>query len=118
MDKLDKIFELQKQLDERIERDHNVKFTRDEWIQKEMLAIISELSEALSETNFKWWKVPKEVDDDALREELIDVLHFFISLCIRCGLSADSMFEIYTAKNRENIKRQDGTSDKKGYKAD
>ena len=118
MDKLEKIFELQKQLDERIERDHDIHFTRDEWIQKDMLAIISELSEALMETNFKWWKVPREVDDDKLQEELIDVLHFFISLCIRCGLTADSMFEIYTDKNKENIKRQDGTSDKKGYKAE
>jgi len=118
MDKLDRIFELQAKLDERIEREHNIDFSRDEWIQKEMLAIISELSEALMETNFKWWKNPRETDDAKLREELIDVLHFFVSLCIRCGLTADSMYEIYMAKNEENNKRQDGTSEKKGYKAE
>ena len=118
MDKLDRIFALQKELDDRIEREHHIDFSRDEWIQKDMLAIISELSEALMETNFKWWKNPHETDDNKLREELIDVLHFFVSLCIRCGITSDSMFELYAAKNNENNKRQDGTSDKKGYKAE
>lgn len=117
MDKLDKIFEMQKALDDKIECEHGIDFSRDEWIQKDMLAIISELSEALMETNFKWWKQPKEVDNDKLHEELIDVLHFFISLCLRCGLDADKMYSIYVGKNEENIKRQNGESDKKGYKA-
>lgn len=118
MDKLDRIFELQRQLDERIERNHNVNFTFDEWVQKDMLAIICEMSEALTETNFKWWKNEKTVDGSKLQEELIDVLHFFVSLCIRCGLDADSMFEIYMSKNAENIRRQNGESEKTGYKAE
>lgn len=117
MDKLDEIFELQKSLDDKIEVEHKISFTRDEWIQKDMLAIMSELSEALMETNFKWWKNPKEVDEEKLHEELIDVLHFFVSLCIRCGLDADKMYEKYKGKHRENVKRQEGTSERTGYKA-
>lgn len=116
MDKLDRIFEMQHMLDKKIEDERGLDFTRDEWIQKVMLAMISELSEALMETNFKWWKNECPVDEEKLHEELIDVLHFFISLCIRCGLDSQKMFDIYMAKNNENVKRQNGESDKKGYK--
>ncbi|MBQ9950104.1 MAG: dUTPase [Clostridia bacterium] len=115
MDKLDRIFALQAELDAKIEKEHDIHFTRDEWVQKEMLAIISELSEALMETNFKWWKNPKETDDEKLHEELIDVLHFFVSLCLRCGLDAEKLYEVYVSKNEENIKRQKGLSEKGGY---
>ena len=118
MDKLDKIFELQKELDAKIEREHEVNFSREEWIQKDMLAIISELSEVLAETNFKWWKVSHEVDDDKLCEELIDVLHFFVSLCLHCGMDADKLMYIYIQNNLENIKRQNGESEKTGYKVE
>ena len=70
MDKLDMIFELQQQLNSDIETRRNLSFSREEWMQKEVLAMISELSEVLDEVNFKWWKNPKPVDDDALRVNL------------------------------------------------
>lgn len=117
-DRLDLIFQMQKKLDDKIQTERNIEFSSDEWIQKEILAIISELSEVLMETNFKWWKNDKIVDKNKLHEELIDVLHFYVSLCIRCGLDSDTLYDVYIKKNQENINRQDGKSDKYGYKPD
>ena len=116
MDKLDVIFDLQKTLNDDIVRRRNLSGISDtEWIQKNVLAMVSELGELLDETNFKWWKNPKEIDEGALKEELIDILHFYVSMCLRAGMTAEELFEIYKAKNQENFDRQYGRSSKKGY---
>jgi len=57
LDKLDVIFQLQQSLDQDIVERRNLDFSREEWMQKEVLAMISELSEVLDEVNFKWWKI-------------------------------------------------------------
>ena len=114
-DKLDVIFELQKALDTDIQERRGLDFTMEQWLQKDVLAMISELAELLDEVNFKWWKNAKPVDEPALHGELVDILHFFISMCIRAGMSAEDLFEGYIAKNKENFDRQNGRSAKKGY---
>lgn len=114
-DKLEVIFELQKKLDSDIQERRNLDFTMEEWLQKDVLAMVSELSELLDEVNFKWWKNKKPVDEEALHGELVDILHFFISMCIRSGMDADKLYEGYIAKNKENFDRQYGRSQKKGY---
>lgn len=118
MDKLAVIFELQKALDDDIASRRGLDFTREQWIQKDVLAMLSELAELLDEVNFKWWKNAKPIDEAALHGELVDILHFFISMCIRAGLDADRLFEGYIAKNKENFDRQYGRSQKKGYAVD
>lgn len=115
MDKLDVIFQLQQSLDEDIVARRNLDFPKEVWMQKEVLAMISELSEVLDEVNFKWWKNPKPLDDAALKGELVDVLHFFVSMCLKSGMSAQELFELYKAKNQENFDRQYGRSQKQGY---
>ena len=115
MDKLDVIFQLQESLDSDIASRRNLSYSREEWMQKEVLAMISELSEVLAEVNFKWWKNPKPVDDDALKGELVDVLHFFVSMCLKSGMTAEELFSRYKAKNQENFDRQYGRSQKQGY---
>ncbi len=117
MDKLDEIFRMQQKLNEDIiARRGLTGISDEEWIQKQVLATLSELAELLDEVNFKWWKNPKPVNKDAVQEELTDILHFFISMCLRAGMDAQTLFDRYVEKNRENFKRQDGTSEKKGYK--
>ena len=115
MDKLDTIFAMQKGLDEEIAALRKLDYPQEVWIQKGVLAMISELSEVLDEVNFKWWKNPKELNEHAIKEELVDVLHFFVGMCIRSGMTADELYRIYTEKNRENYDRQYGKSEKKGY---
>lgn len=115
MDKLDVIFQLQQSLDDDIVARRNLNYSREEWMQKEVLAMISELSEVLDEVNFKWWKNPKPVDDAALKGEIVDILHFFVSMCLKSGMSAEELFTLYKAKNQENFDRQYGRSQKQGY---
>ena len=116
MDKLDTIFQMQQKLNEDIVARRGLEGISDEeWIQKQTLAMLSEMAELLDEVNFKWWKNPKPVNQDAVREELTDILHFFISMCLRAGMDAQDLFDRYLAKNEENFKRQLGTSEKPGY---
>jgi len=115
LDKLDVIFQMQQSLNEDIESRRDISFTREEWMQKEVLAMISELSEVLDEVNFKWWKNAKPIDDASLKGELVDVLHFFVSMCLKSGMTADELFALYKAKNQENFDRQYGRSQKQGY---
>ncbi|MGI6701585.1 MAG: dUTPase [Christensenellales bacterium] len=118
-DKLDIIFEMQKQLDTDIENNRNLKdIPADKWIQKQTLAILSELAELLDEVNFKWWKNPKEINQANIKEELVDILHFFVGMCLRAGMTPDELFNIYVGKNKENFDRQYGKSSKKGYEID
>jgi len=118
MEKLERIFELQKMLNQDIvERRSLQGITKEEWIQKQTLAMISELSELLDEVNFKWWKNKKEVDEQLVKEELVDILHFFVSMCLVYDMSADELYSMYMDKNKENFSRQNGTSQKQGYDA-
>ena len=117
MDKLETIFTMQKALDDDIVRLRNLDYPKDVWLQKEVLAMVSELSEVLDEVNFKWWKNPKELDDDAIKGELVDVLHFFVSMCLKSGMSAEELYNRYLEKNKENFDRQYGRSKKPGYEA-
>lgn len=116
MDKLEKIFALQKSFNDDVIRTRGLTHvTDDEWIQKYMMAMFVEMGEMMNETNYKWWKNPKTVDQGAIKEELVDVLHFFVSVCLRAGMSAEELYNLYLQKNQENILRQQGKSDKKGY---
>ncbi|MDE7395736.1 MAG: dUTPase [Clostridiales bacterium] len=120
MDKLDAIFEKQKALDAFISDARHLENGAEngissEWMQRKAIALLVELTEVLNEVNYKWWKNPKEIDANAVKEELVDVLHFFVSMCLSAGLTADELFARYAEKNKENVARQNGTSAKKGY---
>ena len=118
MDKLETIFELQKKFDDDlISRRGLENITMEEWIQKETLALMSELAELIDEANFKWWKNKKETDVDLIKGELVDILHFFVSMCIKSGMDAEELCRRYIDKNRENFNRQNGKSEKKGYES-
>ena len=114
-DRLEMIFRLQKTLDEDIMERRKLDFPYEVWMQKDILACMDELTELLNELNWKWWKNEKPLDPDAIKGELVDVLHFFVSMCIRSGMDAQALFDGYIEKNRENFDRQYGRSEKKGY---
>ena len=115
MDKLEHIFELQKGFQDKLRVERGLNFSQEEWIQKQTLAMISELAELLEEVNFKWWKNPHELNQANIREELSDILHFFISMCLEAGMTADTSWQIDGETVSDFIARQDGTSQKHGY---
>lgn len=118
MEMLERIFYMQNLFDSDLIKNRNLEFSKEEWIQKEVLAIVSELAELLAEVNFKWWKNPKPVNDDNVKDELVDILHFFTAACIRSGMDAKELYERYMRKNKENFDRQYGKSQKHGYELD
>lgn len=112
---LKEIFELQDKFDRAVVEHRGLDYSREVWIQKEILAIISELSEVLDEVNFKWWKDPQPLDGNRLKEEIVDVLHFFVSMCLKAGIGPEELHQAYLLKNQENFARQRGQSEKEGY---
>lgn len=115
-DKLDTIFYMQELFDKDVIKNRGLEgITPEQWIQKQTLAMVSELAELLDEVNFKWWKNPKEIDYSLVKGELVDILHFFTGMCLRVGMTADELYERYLEKNKENFDRQYGKSLKKGY---
>ena len=74
------------------------------------LAHRQEASEAIDSLNWKWWK--KESDDwDNIKVELVDMLHFWVSMCTVSGMDANEVLDLYFKKNKLNHKRQE-----EGYK--
>ena len=116
MDKLDLIFQMQSKLDADILERRNLHgISREEWIQKETLAMMDELSELINEVNYKWWKNPKPIDDNLIKGELVDILHFFVSMCLKMDMTGEELYNLYMQKNQENFDRQNGLSEKAGY---
>ncbi len=115
MDKLDEIFAKQKQFDEFLAEQRGLNFDTEAWMQKEVLAMVSELAELLDEVNFKWWKNPKQLDENRVKEEVVDLLHFFVSMCHKIGMDSNELYQRYVDKNQVNFERQQGKTDKPGY---
>lgn len=114
-DRLADIFLRQAELDEEIARLRGLDFPAEVWAEKLSLALTAELFEVLEALNFKWWKNPEPVQAEAVREELADVLHFFVSLCLHLGVGPEELYEAYVRKQRENLARQRGRSSRPGY---
>ena len=118
VDKLERIFEMQACFQKDLVARRNLQdIPMEKWMQMQTLAMVSELAELIDEVNFKWWKNPKPVDGDRVKEELVDILHFFVSMCLNSGMSAQELFDRYIEKNQENFDRQNGLSQKKGYES-
>lgn len=118
---LDDVFNLQIQLNERINPTLYADILKDPELRREQflkfeLALRQESCEAIDSLNWKWWK--KDTDDwDNVKVELIDMLHFWVSMCTIAGLTAGDVMDLYAKKNKLNHTRQEqgyaeGTYDK------
>ena len=112
---LETIFKRQIELNERINptlyKDiQNDPELKRKWFLNFEKALSQESAEAIDSLNWKWWK--KDDDDwDNVKVELVDMLHFWVSMCTIAGMDAKEVFELYAKKNKLNFKRQD-----EGYK--
>ena len=104
-DKLDEIFELQKNLSKVIKSDRYPKNT-EEKISALCTAIMHEAVELQRTTNWKWWKTPTEFDKKEAREELIDIWHFVVQASLELNLTTNDILNEYKKKNKINKKRQ------------
>lgn len=70
------------------------------------LALMVETGEMLQKLNWKPWKKTKKfVDRLAVLEELADMMHFYVEMCVVLGFSAGDISAAYHAKSDVNEKR-------------
>lgn len=103
---INKIIENQKELQVLVD-EHKYEFKNDDdMIFKYMSAINGEVEEVKQEINWKWWKQPKEICTNKVKEELADIFIFWLDLITR--LDYNDIWEVIQNKQEINIKRQQG----------
>lgn len=81
---LTKLFELQYNLDTRIETQH--KLENENLVDRKILALLVELGELANETRcFKFWSLKSPSEASVILEEYVDGIHFLLSLGIEFG---------------------------------
>lgn len=113
-DRLDQMFELQRQLQRdtygkdpgELEGEERIQFLKDMHV-----AQIDEMHEALGEIGWKPWASSKHVNEEAMQGELVDEFHFFMNRCMAAGMTPQMLFDKYTAKRLKNIARQEAGYD-------
>lgn len=89
---------------------------RVQYIKDMVLAATDELHEALGEVGWKPWATSRHVNDEALKGELIDLLHFVINLMLVARMTPEEIHHRYFVKAARNRQRQlegyDGRSGK------
>ena len=76
------------------------------WLNKYLQALMAEAEELKASLLWKWWSKDK-IDMQNARVEIIDMLHFLLSLALVAGLDAHEVFRLYKAKHAINHKRQE-----------
>lgn len=110
MDKLEEMFKMQHDLNVRIlgsNADQLMQKNVTEWLLKYSRALQQEVSELIDCVPWKWWAHYQKEDIEHAKVELIDIIHFVISLAQTLGMSAEDVFNTYMKKNVVNFHRQD-----------
>ena len=100
---------MQKSLNERIGvfTDGMNEADKTKWILNYTRAMTQELAELTDSVPWKWWAKYQKFDEQNARVEVVDLLHFLISMAQVLGMSADDVFQAYLKKNEVNFKRQE-----------
>lgn len=77
-----------------------------QWQRNYLEAMIDESNEVKAELLKKWWS-DKAANLDHIQEEIVDQLHFWISLALSAGMNANAVFNKYVEKNKVNFARMD-----------
>ena len=86
-----KLFAMQKGLDEHIETKHMLQ--EEDLFERKVLALLVELGELANETRcFKFWSLRPSSPQQTVLEEYVDGVHFILSLGIECGFDGENDF--------------------------
>lgn len=99
-DKLEKIFELQQNLDKLV---GFTEMSYQEKINNNFMALLHEWTELHDETNWKHWKKTKKSESIVKKlEEYADIIHFIVQRALIDEFSAKDIFDAYIRKNETN----------------
>lgn len=107
-DKLEKIFELQEELNSRIGV-HTKGLSEEgktQWLLNYTRAMQQEMAELIDSVPWKWWAKYQKFDEQNARVEIVDLFHFLVSMAQVLGMSADDIYQAYLKKNEINHQRQ------------
>lgn len=85
---------------------------RDMWLGRMHLALSQELAEFRDSVPWKWWKA-QEADLQNAKVEVVDMMHFLISMAQLLGMTPEDFLRVYEQKMAVNNARQN-----KGYGTD
>jgi len=108
-DMLREIFRMQAALNERIgvKPSEMTEQEQQTWTLNYCRALSQELAELTDSLPWKWWAKYQTFDIQNARVEMVDMLHFLVSIAQVLGLSADDVYQLYLQKNKVNFQRQD-----------
>ncbi|NQU09912.1 dUTP diphosphatase [bacterium] len=108
-DQLHQLFRLQETLNRRIGVDTQRMTTeqRQQWVLNYCRAMSQEIAELTDSVPWKWWAQYQKFDQQNARVEVIDLLHFLVSLAQVLEMSADDVYTAYTKKHQVNLERQE-----------
>ena len=108
-DMLREIFRMQLALNERIgvRPSEMSEEEQQTWTLNYCRALSQELAELTDSVPWKWWAKYQTFDKQNARIEVVDMIHFVVSLAQVLGLSADDVYNLYVKKNEVNFQRQD-----------
>lgn len=76
---IEKLFQMQTQLDDRIKQEHNL--LEEDLMDEKILAFQVELGELANETRcFKYWSLKPASEKEVILEEYVDGIHFLLSI--------------------------------------
>ena len=109
MDKLEEIFAMQAELNKRIGVDTSNMDEADKikWTLNYSRALQQENAELVDSVPWKWWAKYQKFDVQNARVEVVDMLHFLVSLAQVLGMSAQDFYDAFAKKNHINHNRQD-----------
>ena len=109
MDKLEEIFKMQFELNKRIGIDSSNMSDEEKikWTLNYSRALAQENAELVDSLPWKWWAKYQNFDIQNARVEVVDMLHFLVSLAQVLGMTADVFYQAYAKKNQINHGRQD-----------
>ncbi len=109
MDKLDEIFEQQKELNNRIGVNTDAMSVDDkaQWVLNYTRAMQQEIAELIDSVPWKWWAKYQEFDEQNAKVEVVDLFHFLISIAQVLGMSPEDVYQAYVKKNKVNHNRQE-----------
>ena len=77
-----------------------------QWLANYLSALDDESRELREELLWIWWS-KDSLDMQNIRVEIVDQLHFWVSLALTSGMDAEKVYDLYLQKNQVNLERQD-----------
>ena len=108
-DQFRELFRMQHALNQRIgvNTDAMTEEDKTKWVLNYCRAMSQEIAELTDSVPWKWWAKYQKFDKQNARVEVIDLLHFLISIAQVLEMTPADFYEAYTKKHQVNLARQD-----------